>query len=71
MVPFESLGTVSYLSSIVTMAVSAAILEILLPSCGDRSSTPLVTMAPGSLATGKLAQGRGVRESETSHELFW
>jgi len=28
-VPFESLGTVSYLPSIVTMAVSAAILEIL------------------------------------------
>jgi len=27
-VPFESLGTVSYLSAIVTMAVSAAILEI-------------------------------------------
>ena len=28
MVPFESLGTVSYLSSIATMAVSVAILEI-------------------------------------------
>jgi len=27
-VPFESLGTISYLPSIVTMAVSAAILEI-------------------------------------------
>ena len=27
-VPFKSFGTVSYLSSIVTMAVSAAILEI-------------------------------------------
>jgi len=27
-VPFESLGTVSYLSSIATMAVSVAILEI-------------------------------------------
>jgi len=29
MVPFESLGTVSYLPSIVTMAVSLAISEIL------------------------------------------
>jgi len=28
MVPFESLGTVSYLHSIVTMAVSLTILEI-------------------------------------------